>query len=199
MSTVPECWHGDVCPWHKRGRCLFKHCVPPPVGLTGGEVPVEQQLRDLRRALQSLDVTVANFHPPALGAALNVFTQEQIIQVSNLKAFSTVRTAVSMAACVCSVCEKHQTLYQQDRPGWLRRLGKLMLRSFTNQVLAKPDLLEGKHGREFCTGSGSAPTAQMEPLYRSGQQEVHQHYWPEERGVTARLRDFEFGTYFPAG
>ena len=37
------------------------------------------------------------------------------------------------------------------------------------------------------TGSGSALTAQMEPLYRSGQQEVHQHYWPEERGVAARL------------
>ena len=37
------------------------------------------------------------------------------------------------------------------------------------------------------TGSGSAPTAQMEPLYRSGQQGVHQHYWPEERGVAARL------------
>ena len=37
------------------------------------------------------------------------------------------------------------------------------------------------------TGSGSAPTAQMAPLYRSGQQEVHQHYWPEERGVAARL------------
>ena len=37
------------------------------------------------------------------------------------------------------------------------------------------------------TGSGSAPTAQMEPLYRSGHQEVHQHYWPEERGVAARL------------
>ena len=37
------------------------------------------------------------------------------------------------------------------------------------------------------TGSGSAPTAQMELLYRSGQQEVHQHYWPEERGVAARL------------
>ena len=31
-----------------------------------------------------------------------------------------------------------------------------------------------------CTGSGSAPTAQMEPLYRSGQQEVHQHFWPED-------------------
>ena len=53
--------------------------------------------------------------------------------------------------------------------------------------------------REPSTGSGSAPTAQMEPLYRSGQQEVHQHYWPEERGVAARLRDLEFGTYFPAG
>ena len=49
------------------------------------------------------------------------------------------------------------------------------------------------------TGSGSAPTAQMEPLYRSGQQEVHQHYWPEERGVAARLCELAFGTYFPAG
>ena len=49
------------------------------------------------------------------------------------------------------------------------------------------------------TGSGSAPTAQMEPLHRSGQREVHQHYWPEERGVAARLRDLAFGTYFPAG
>ena len=58
MSTVPECWHGDVCPWHKRGRCLFKHSAPPPVGLTGGEVPVEQQLRDLRRALQRLAAAV---------------------------------------------------------------------------------------------------------------------------------------------
>ena len=37
------------------------------------------------------------------------------------------------------------------------------------------------------TGSGSAPTAPMEPLYRSGQKEVHQHYWPEERDVAARL------------
>ena len=55
---VPECWHGDVCPWHKRGRCLFKHCLPPPVELTGGEVPVEQQLRDLRRTLQRLAAAV---------------------------------------------------------------------------------------------------------------------------------------------
>ena len=58
MSMVPECWHGDECPWHKRGRCLFKHCAPPPVELTGGEVPVEQQLRDLRRALQRLAAAV---------------------------------------------------------------------------------------------------------------------------------------------
>ena len=58
MSTVPECWHVDVCPWHKRGRCLFKICAPPPVELTGGEVPDEQQLRDLRRALQRLAAAV---------------------------------------------------------------------------------------------------------------------------------------------
>ena len=47
-----------MCPWHKRGKCLSKHCAPPPVGLTGGEVPVEQQLRDLRRALQRLAAAV---------------------------------------------------------------------------------------------------------------------------------------------
>ena len=68
------------------------------------------------------------------------------LKVSRVKAFSRVRTTVSMAACGCPVCEKHRTLYQRDRPGWLRRLGKLMLCSFTNQVLAQPDLLEGKHG-----------------------------------------------------
>ena len=44
-----------------------------------------------------------------------------------------------------------------------------------------------------CAGSGSVATAHMEPLYRSGQQEVHQHYWPEERGVAARLCDLELG------
>ena len=49
------------------------------------------------------------------------------------------------------------------------------------------------------TGSGSAHTAQMEPLNRSGQQEVHQHYWPEERCVVARLCDLAFGTYFESG
>ena len=58
MSTVPECWHGDLCPWHKRGRCSFKHCAPPPVGLTGEDVPVEQQLQDLRPALQRLAAAV---------------------------------------------------------------------------------------------------------------------------------------------
>ena len=39
---------------HKRGRCLSKDCAPPPVGLTGEDVPVEQQLQDLRRALWRL-------------------------------------------------------------------------------------------------------------------------------------------------
>ena len=57
MSTVPECWHGDVCPWHKCGRCLFK---PARLLQSGscGEVPVEQQLRDLRGVLQRLAAAV---------------------------------------------------------------------------------------------------------------------------------------------
>ena len=24
-TRVPLCWHGAQCPWHRRGRCLFKH------------------------------------------------------------------------------------------------------------------------------------------------------------------------------
>ena len=96
--------------------------------------------------LVKLDEEVARLHFPAFDTELNVLTQEQIIQVSRLKAFSRVRTTVSMAAYGCPVCEKHQTLYRRDRPVWLRRLGKLMLCSFTNQVLAQPVLLEGKHG-----------------------------------------------------
>ena len=47
-----------MCPWHKRGRCLFKQCAPPPVGVTGEDVPVEQQLQDLRRALRRLVAAV---------------------------------------------------------------------------------------------------------------------------------------------
>ena len=72
---------------------------------------------------------VAKLHFPAFDTELNVLTQEQIIQVSKLKA-----TSVSMAAYGCPVCVKRQTLYQRDRPGWLRRLGKLMLCSFTNRT-----------------------------------------------------------------
>ena len=115
---------------------------------------------DVYLFLVKLDEEVARLHFPAFDTELNVLTQEQIIQVSRLKAFSRVRTTVSMAACGCPVCEKHQTLYQRDRPVRLRMLGKLMLCSFTNQVLAQPVLLEGKHGlpkgsSPFLTGSCS--------------------------------------------
>ena len=24
------CWHGSECPWHSRGRCLFRHEEPAP-------------------------------------------------------------------------------------------------------------------------------------------------------------------------
>ena len=55
--------------------------------------------------------------------------------------------------------------------------------------------MEANHQRRTVnfTGSGSAPTAQVEPLYRSGKQEVHQHHWPEERGVAARLVTSRWG------
>ena len=41
--------------------------------------------------------------------------------------------------------------------------------------------------RKLVRAVGLHPLPKLEPLYRSGQQEVHQHYWPEERGVAARL------------
>ena len=27
VDTVPLCWHASQCPWHRRGRCLFRHRV----------------------------------------------------------------------------------------------------------------------------------------------------------------------------
>ena len=65
------------------------------------------------------------------------------LKVSRLKAFSRVRTTVSMAACGCPVCEKHQTLYQRDRPGWPQEAWKVDV-----VFLLQPDLLEGKHGHK---------------------------------------------------
>ena len=50
---VRRCVHGTSV----AGACSST-AAPPPVGLTGWEVPVEQQLRDLRRALQRLAAAV---------------------------------------------------------------------------------------------------------------------------------------------
>ena len=79
---------------------------------------------DVYLFLVKLDEEVARLHFPAFDTDLNVLSQEQIIQVSRLKAFSRVRTTVSMGQ---PHAEKHQTFHQRDRPVWLRRLGKLML------------------------------------------------------------------------
>ena len=43
---VPVCWHASQCPWHRRGRCLFRHRdadadVKPPVTRTEEEIVVE--------------------------------------------------------------------------------------------------------------------------------------------------------------
>ena len=40
------CWHASQCPWHRRGRCLFRHRgadadVKPPVTRTEEEIWVE--------------------------------------------------------------------------------------------------------------------------------------------------------------
>ena len=52
---------------------------------------------------------------------------------------------------------------------------------------------ENFYGQWVCTHCPNGATAQKRAA------RGHQHYWPEERGVAARLRDLEFGTYFPAG
>ena len=126
--------------------CCFTNQVPAQLDGLRLWSETTAYKNDVYLFLEKLDEEVARLHFPAFDTELNVFTQEQIIQVSRLKAFTRVRTTVSMAACGPPVCEKHRTLYRRDRPGWLRRLGKLMLCSFPNQVLAQPELLEGKHG-----------------------------------------------------
>ena len=102
---------------------------------------------------------MANLHLPALGAALNVPTQEQ-----------ADHTSVKVKG--------------PFNGGHYR---------FCVTVQSSPSSLRNKQITQV-----SSNTAQIEPLYRSGQQEVHQHYGPEERGLAARLCDLAFGVYFPA-
>ena len=46
VDTVPLCWHASQCPWHRRGRCLFRHQVDdagvkPPMTRTEEEIGAE--------------------------------------------------------------------------------------------------------------------------------------------------------------
>ena len=50
-----------------------------------------------------------------------------------------------------------------------------------------PDLNCRRYADEPLRAVGLHPRPKWRHWYRSGQQEVHQHYWPEEPGVAARL------------
>ena len=50
---VPLCWHGAQCPWHRRGRCLFKHREAERSPVTG-ENEIKAELNALWTALKKL-------------------------------------------------------------------------------------------------------------------------------------------------
>ena len=50
---VPLCWHGAQCPWHRRGRCLFKHREAERIPVTG-ENEFKAELNALWTALKKL-------------------------------------------------------------------------------------------------------------------------------------------------
>ena len=50
---VPLCWHGAQCPWHRRGRCLFKHQEVERSPITG-ENEFKAELNALWTALKKL-------------------------------------------------------------------------------------------------------------------------------------------------
>ena len=50
---VPLCWHGAQCPWHRRGRCLFKHREAERSPVTG-ENEITAELNAFWTALKKL-------------------------------------------------------------------------------------------------------------------------------------------------
>ena len=54
---VPECWHGDICPWHKQCMCLLR-LRGPRSGRVGREEELVQHVRGLRGALAKLAAAV---------------------------------------------------------------------------------------------------------------------------------------------
>ena len=57
VDTVPLCWHASQCPWHRRGRCLFRHRtddagVKP--SMTGTEEDIGAELAALWAAVSKM-------------------------------------------------------------------------------------------------------------------------------------------------
>ena len=161
---------------------------------------------------KKLDETMSKLHLPARGAALNV-TWEQAdytgVKLEGPFNCGHYRFRAARLSGCCRVeieselCDAHVFHFVSLSPSLLRWI--CAVRGFIASAAPafgvvcshSSMLVSGQWPGLY--GQWSAPTAQMEPLYRSGQQEVHQHYWPEERGVADRLCDLEFGTYFLAG
>ena len=131
----------------------------------------------------------------------------QILLLSRLKALSRVNTAIIE---LCGPVESVLSTPARKAYGDLDfiqspQLSILQASSASaGLATAMPAMLVSGHRRvttpiTSCTGCGvctHSPTgAESARLWT-----VQQHtVWPEERGVAARLRDLEFGTYFPAG
>jgi len=70
-GAVAWCWHGDCCPWHRQGKCLFRHdqetgvrpCLPDTVEQEEDKVPailmeslvtIQQELAALKKEVIEL-------------------------------------------------------------------------------------------------------------------------------------------------
>jgi len=84
---VPLCWHGAQCPWHRRGRCLFKHEARK--SSVTGEKEIKAEMNALWTALRKLAASLmwrtssANAATSAACLVENPTVQEQMIVQEN--------------------------------------------------------------------------------------------------------------------
>ena len=77
-QRVPLCWHGAQCPWHRRGRCLFKHREIGRSPITG-ENEFKAELNALWTALKKLAASLMwrTANAAATSAAITVDCTER--------------------------------------------------------------------------------------------------------------------------
>ena len=62
FRQVLLCWHGSQCPWHPRGRCLFRRCEAE----NDVKRPATSEVEEIRAELKALWAVLRKFEAPSM-------------------------------------------------------------------------------------------------------------------------------------